>query len=141
MTLPYERTNAVKRTEQFLLDLCDSKKTARVPKEIRQQARSLLKHYPTKFDMEIISKREDKSDPLETYKVFGIDIFRKEKVKVTMCDPPSGWKYGFPKAVPKEFESAQEFHDWLVSEGYPLKVIDDMGENFYCRYWEQEVDA
>jgi hypothetical protein len=78
MTLPYERANAVKRTEQFLIDLGDSKKTPRVPKEIRQQARSLLKHYPTKFDMEIISKREDKRDPLETYQVFGLDIFRNE---------------------------------------------------------------
>jgi hypothetical protein len=58
--------------------------------------------------------------------------------KVTMCDPPSGWKYGFPKPVPKEFDSAQEFHDWLISEGYPEKIIDEMGENFYCRYWEQE---
>ena len=51
MTLPIERTNAVKRTEQFLLDLCNSKKTPRVPAGIREEARRLLRHYPTKYDL------------------------------------------------------------------------------------------
>lgn len=51
MTLPYERTNAVNYTREFLYDLLDTKKTPRIPKEIRQRAGSLLKHYPTEFDM------------------------------------------------------------------------------------------
>jgi hypothetical protein len=140
MTMPFERTNAVKRTEKFLLDLCNPKVTPRIPKDIRRQASSLLKHFPSRYDMEIISMREDGNDPTKTYQVFGENKFMKEKVKVTMCDPPSGWKYGFPKAVPKEFESAQEFHDWLISEGYPENIINEMGESFYCSYWEQEVD-
>lgn len=53
MTLPYERTNAVKNTEQFLLELCDPKKTPRIPKEIRRRAGRLLKHYPSSFDMQM----------------------------------------------------------------------------------------
>ena len=51
MTLPVERTNAVLNVERFLMDLCNPKKTKRVPSEIRDRARSLLKHYPRKFDM------------------------------------------------------------------------------------------
>ena len=51
MTLPIERTNAVLNVERFLMDLCNPKKTKRVPSEVRDRARSLLKHYPRKFDM------------------------------------------------------------------------------------------
>ena len=52
MTLPYERTNAVLNTEKFLLDLCNPKATPRVPKEVRDQARRLLRHYPSEYSME-----------------------------------------------------------------------------------------
>jgi hypothetical protein len=51
MTLPDERYRAVKMAEQLLKDLCDPKKTPRVPREIRQRARSALRHYPTEYDM------------------------------------------------------------------------------------------
>jgi hypothetical protein len=61
-------------------------------------------------------------------------------MKVTMIDPPSGWKYGFPKAIPKQFDTWEEQRAWLVSEGYPEKQIDSMGDYFYCRYWEEETD-
>ena len=51
MTLPFERTNAVLNTQSFLFDLLDPKKTPRVPRAIRLQARQLLKHYPSAYDM------------------------------------------------------------------------------------------
>lgn len=51
MTMPCERTNAVKRARDFLLDLLDPKKTPRVPREIRQQAASVLRHYPGTYDL------------------------------------------------------------------------------------------
>jgi len=51
MTLPCERTKAVMNVERFLMDLSNPKKTPRIPSEVRKQARSLLKHYPRKFDM------------------------------------------------------------------------------------------
>ena len=51
MTLPYERKHAVKNTERFLLDLSNPRITPRIPKEIRDRARSLLKHYPTGLNM------------------------------------------------------------------------------------------
>ena len=55
-----------------------------------------------------------------------------------MCDPPSGWKYGFPKAMPNP--EPKDFYAWLVSEGYPQKEIDSMGDYFFCRHWEEEID-
>jgi hypothetical protein len=70
--------------------------------------------------------------------------------KVTICDPPSGWKYGFPRVVPQEVMEALKaarptgnttaFTDWLVSCGYPQSLIESFGDHFYCRYWEQEED-
>ncbi|NBP13535.1 hypothetical protein EBU95_03935 [bacterium] len=50
MTLPDERTNAVLKTRNFLLDLLNPKKTPKVPKNIRKEAAWLLKHYPSQFD-------------------------------------------------------------------------------------------
>lgn len=71
MTVPVERTNAVIWTESFLIDLLDPKKTPRVPKSIRDQARRLLRHYPSKFEMDIIADREDGvEDPIKL-KIFG----------------------------------------------------------------------
>ena len=52
MTLPDERYRAVQQTKKFLIDLCSPKRTPRVPKDIRQLANSLLRHYPSDWDME-----------------------------------------------------------------------------------------
>lgn len=57
MTLPYERKNAVLNAERFLLDLCNPRKTPRVPREIRDRARSLLRHYPSELYMEEASNQ------------------------------------------------------------------------------------
>jgi hypothetical protein len=51
MTLPDERYRAVKFARDFLYSLCDSKKTPGVPKAIREQARGILRHYPSDWDM------------------------------------------------------------------------------------------
>lgn len=56
MTLPYERKSAVSNTERFLLDLSNPRITPRVPKEIRDRARGLLKHYPSKIYMDAAAK-------------------------------------------------------------------------------------
>jgi hypothetical protein len=60
------------------------------------------------------------------------------KVKVTMIDPPSGWKYGFPKIIPKEAQGRGL--EWLLEQGYPQWEIDKLKNSFYCRYWETEID-
>jgi len=52
MTMPDERYRAVRQAEQFLKDLCDPTKSPRVPKQIRREASSILRHYPCTWDMD-----------------------------------------------------------------------------------------
>ena len=54
---------------------------------------------------------------------------------VKMIDPPSGWRYGFPKALPDP--EPANLTEWLVENGYPKEEIDNLGEYFFCRYWEE----
>ena len=51
-----------------------------------------------------------------------------------MVDPPSGWKYGFPKAKP---DDVTHLIAWLLSEGYPQSEIDKMGNTLFIRTWEE----
>jgi hypothetical protein len=61
---------------------------------------------------------------------------RHEMTKtVTYVDPPSGWKYGFPKAIPDARK--KDLVEWLVEEGYPRPEIEAFGAHFYCRLWEE----
>jgi len=55
-----------------------------------------------------------------------------------MIDPPSGWKYGFPKPLPEEVENVKE---WLLEQGYPQREIDLYGKHFYYRTWGQTDDT
>jgi hypothetical protein len=50
MTLPDERLRAVKYAEQFLSRLAGGE-YLRVPKAVREEARSILRHYPNSWDM------------------------------------------------------------------------------------------
>jgi len=45
-------------------------------------------------------------------------------------DPPSGWRYGFPKPFP---ETTIPTVEWLVANGYPQREIDACGDQFYVR--------
>lgn len=56
MTLPDERYRAVVLTRRFLMDLCNPQHTPRVPKIIRQHARSMLRHYPDDWEMDRVSE-------------------------------------------------------------------------------------
>jgi hypothetical protein len=53
-------------------------------------------------------------------------------------DPPSGWKYGFPKIWDNELHPNME--SWLVREGYPWGLKESFGQYFYCRQWLAEDD-
>lgn len=54
----------------------------------------------------------------------------------TYVDPPSGWKYGFPKAMP-EYLPPEKFHAWLVESGYPQYLIDQFPDGLPCGQWEE----
>lgn len=61
--------------------------------------------------------------------------------KILMIDPPSGWKYGFPKQIPAEHrKTGESVIPWLVANGYPQREVDSLGKHFYVRYWEEEVN-
>ena len=50
MTLPDERYRAVTHTQQFLIRLAGGH-YARTPKAVRDEARHMLRHYPSDYDM------------------------------------------------------------------------------------------
>jgi hypothetical protein len=56
MTVPVERSRAVVNTREFLYALMTPSRTPRVPRDIRQQARALLKHYPAPYDIEQLAQ-------------------------------------------------------------------------------------
>lgn len=58
-------------------------------------------------------------------------------MKTIIIDPPSGWKYGFPKPVSQEVLGNQEkLTNWLMLQGYPEKEIPLAVK--YSRYWKVE---
>jgi len=56
MTLPDERFRSIQRTEEFLQDLMNPQKTPRIPKEIREQARRCLRHYPSYHNLKELER-------------------------------------------------------------------------------------
>jgi hypothetical protein len=53
MTLPDERYRAVMAAKYFLEDLCSSIKTPRVPKDVRERARGVLRHFPSEYELKL----------------------------------------------------------------------------------------
>ena len=52
MTLPDERYRAVLAAGKLLIDLCDPKKTPRVPRSVRVRAAQALRHYPGRYELD-----------------------------------------------------------------------------------------
>jgi hypothetical protein len=85
MTLPDERYRAVVQTRRFLFDLCNPDHTPRVPKLIRETARSMLRHYPNEYDMRMASENapdvfQERMEPLYRM-VKQYDMEKKEAEK------------------------------------------------------------
>ncbi len=59
-------------------------------------------------------------------------------MKRLMCDPPEGWKYGFPKEVPYMWQDVEDIRPWILSQGYPPEVMKSYGDHFHLRFWEVE---
>jgi len=53
--------------------------------------------------------------------------------RIVMVDPPSGWKYGFPKPLPK----GVDYREWLLEQGYPEADIELAMK--YSKCWEETV--
>lgn len=52
-----------------------------------------------------------------------------------IADPPSGWKYGFPKVY--DIQSDETCEQWLIRRGYPEKDASFGAQ--HMRVWE-EID-
>ena len=64
---------------------------------------------------------------------------RSEVAMKVWIDPPSGWRWGFPKIYDRVDDGA-DVRAWLVREGYPQAEIDSLGEQFYWRSWEASAE-
>ena len=56
MTLPDERYRAIKWAEEFLKQVANPKGYARVPTHVRNEARSILRHFPSDWDLDRIER-------------------------------------------------------------------------------------
>jgi hypothetical protein len=84
------------------------------------------KHIETiKLIMEMADRVEARLDDLEAR----IAALEPTATQVWV-DPPSGWKYGFPKQAPQEATlSRTTLNTWLFDNGYPLVEIRIWAEN------------
>ena len=60
------------------------------------------------------------------------DILMKKLV--TYIDIPSGWMWGFSKALPEP--RPENMRQWLLDSGCPEKDVDFAMK--YCRMWQEE---
>ena len=86
MTLPDERYRAVVQTRRFLLDLCNTQHTPRVPKLIRDTARSMLRHYPSDYDMNRAAQAapevfQERMEDLHRFVAVGVRAAQEEESK------------------------------------------------------------
>ena len=49
---------------------------------------------------------------------------------LTWIDPPSGWKFGFPKLYDRD--KYPDVNSWLVDNGYPQSMIDKFPNGLIC---------
>lgn len=59
MTLPRERNASIRWAYMFLGELLFPKSTPRVPKEIRQRAHRIIKHFPSDYDMDRFERGDE----------------------------------------------------------------------------------
>ena len=56
-----------------------------------------------------------------------------------MVDPPGGWRYGFPKLIPKDQQ--HRMLEWIIENGYPRHIAEELGAAFSVRCWNAEPEA
>lgn len=56
MTIPSERTRAVIQTHEFLVELS---RDSSLPEKVRRDAKFLLRHYPSKSDMQRAAQSDE----------------------------------------------------------------------------------
>jgi len=54
-------------------------------------------------------------------------------LKGSLIDPPSGWKYGFPKELDRDLVTGRELREWIIANGYPYEVMASFPNGFPIR--------
>lgn len=67
------------------------------------------------------------------------------KKTVMFIDPPSGWRYGFPKPAPENIRNMpqEQLHKWFVANNYPQHELDywkNSNGGMTYRMFEHEVE-
>lgn len=76
-----------------------------------------------------------KKIPIKNKSTHKYDRHPENHSLVHMVDPPSGWKYGFPKPVPNPVPDSMI--DWMVSEGYPKDKTHSA--SFYSNHFYVDI--
>lgn len=77
MTMPDERYRAVMWAKRFLTDIAhNTKDYPRVPKKVRGEAHSILRHFPNEWDLDSAARRapdvfQEKMDDLHKFLLKG----------------------------------------------------------------------
>ncbi len=58
ISTPQQKVTAVVATRDFLLRLTNVKETPRIPREVRREAKTLLRHYPLISELKPILEKE-----------------------------------------------------------------------------------
>lgn len=71
-------------------------------------------------------------------RTWGSQLYKTEHLKLTTLnklyiDPPSGWRYGFPKEFIEE--DCHNLELWLIANGYPEKDAEFGAK--YARWWRE----
>lgn len=85
LTLPDERTRAVRKARRFLIRLLNPKLTPKVPRAVREEAAAILKHFPWHSDIiRMVTEMPDTFGKLEKHEMLslrlGSEIYNIDKI-------------------------------------------------------------
>lgn len=58
-----------------------------------------------------------------------------------VVDPPSGWKYGFPRVYDRPDNAEETIEEWYIRHGYPKSEIDWGALNHVRSWFVDEEDG
>ena len=80
-----------------------------------------------------VHHNEQKYDTLPVISIKWKDLSMQSRIWV---DPPEGWRYGFPAIYDPAIDGVMR--DWIISKGYPAKLIQEYGDSWAVRCWSAE---
>lgn len=88
-----------------------------------------------RFTLNLPTISSDDASKVKTKKTVDVEYETKE---VTFVDPPSGYRYGFPKRLPEKLDKGKII-DFFVECGYPQSLIDKFKGQFVYSSFNKEL--